>query len=670
MTYHLTIKLKAMKIFMKHYFTKRSTDDIKHIALRIFFKTTLLLIGVIVFNIEIAIGQNQQFVDNGSCDNRIGNFNSLKTIPTLLRVGEILKLPDSHAFQPVFTKSKTSDLVMALSAYVPKNDSTTDGFLCVNNGITVTPNGTRSGGVYISNIMYNDTTKLWEADTLTSYIGGTSKNTSGAVTPWGTFISSENHEVDGGNLYLYNSEVDDNGYYKYGWQIEINPATTPVTSVKRYEMGRFRHENAAIHPNGKTIYQGDDAKDAENYFYKFVADNTGDLSSGKLYVYKAIETDENGVGTGRWLLLDNKGAGATEVAEDCDIDVTDSSFLTETNIWGSNNVKKQAACLGATSFRKIEDVEISPDGKIYFLDVVNKSTDIPAIIYHLEDTDIDGSDTDADPNKSTVNFLGVYIGGESENYQIETENGETLEVPKIENADSMEFDKEGNLYICQYASYGVMWQVSKDHIPTSPKITILAVAPKHCKFKGMTFSPDNRFMFLSLMLDSTNNSDSNTEELQDAVGNNIVFNQNMTVVIARKEHLGNISIIPGCMEAGACNFDDTVNVDDCSCIYPNSPCDDGNLNTLNDAYNQNCECEEVLCIENKTINENVTNSESLQNLYTSSNSIQTQVTTSDEADVVIYDNETVDLKSNHITLNKGFKVEAGACLNATIEPCQ
>jgi len=53
----------------------------------------------------------------------------------------------------------------------------------------------------------------------------------------------------------------------------------------------------------------------------------------------------------------------------------------------------------------------------------------------------------------------------------------------------------------------------------------------------------------------------------------------------------------------------------------------------------------------------------------SSESIETVITNSSVEDVIISNNESVDLKSNQITLNQGFKVEAGACLNVEIKPC-
>src|SRR5690606_7393626 len=51
---------------------------------------------------------------------------------------------------------------------------------------------------------------------------------------------------------------------------------------------------------------------------------------------------------------------------------------------------------------------------------------------------------------------------------------------------------------------------------------------------GMTFSPDNKFMFVSIQ----HPSGSNTTEMIDASGTPIIFNKETAIVIARKEFLG------------------------------------------------------------------------------------------------------------------------------------
>ena len=46
----------------------------------------------------------------------------------------------------------------------------------------------------------------------------------------------------------------------------------------------------------------------------------------------------------------------------------------------------------------------------------------------------------------------------------------------------------------------------------------------------------------------------------------------------------------GCLDSGACNYDATADVDDGSCAFPGSPCNDGNSLTTDDVYGTDCGC--------------------------------------------------------------------------------
>ena len=52
--------------------------------------------------------------------------------------------------------------------------------------------------------------------------------------------------------------------------------------------------------------------------------------------------------------------------------------------------------------------------------------------------------------------------------------------------------------------------------------------------------------------------------------------------------------IVGCMNAAACNYNADATESDGSCLFPGDPCNDGNDDTLNDMYNDSCECEGTL----------------------------------------------------------------------------
>ncbi len=51
-----------------------------------------------------------------------------------------------------------------------------------------------------------------------------------------------------------------------------------------------------------------------------------------------------------------------------------------------------------------------------------------------------------------------------------------------------------------------------------------------------------------------------------------------------------VEIVPGCIYPSACNFDSGANQDDMSCLFPGDACDDNNVTTGGDIYNDDCEC--------------------------------------------------------------------------------
>jgi len=80
---------------------------------------------------------------------------------------------------------------------------------------------------------------------------------------------------------------------------------------------------------------------------------------------------------------------------------------------------------------------------------------------------------------------------------------------------------------------------------------------------------------------------------------------------------------------------------------------------------------DVLCHADHTINTNINSSVVLDRVYTSSGTLETQSRkeTFGPVDVVVRKNETVEFRADHIKLQPGFKVDADALFNATIEPC-
>lgn len=88
-------------------------------------------------------------------------------------------------------------------------------------------------------------------------------------------------------------------YQNYNYMVEIDPKQA-VAIRKQYNWGRQPFEGGAVAPDNKTVYLGADA--TPGFFSKFVADEAGDFTVGKLYVYK----EDGGASVeDKWVEIDN-----------------------------------------------------------------------------------------------------------------------------------------------------------------------------------------------------------------------------------------------------------------------------------------------------------------------------------------------------------------------------
>jgi secreted PhoX family phosphatase len=97
-------------------------------------------------------------------------------------------------------------------------------------------------------------------------LSGTQVNCSGGATPWGTWLSCEEHSQ--------------------GQVWECDP-TGEAAAVARPAMGIFEHEAVAVDPGGRCVYLTEDH--ASGGFYRFTPDDYPDLAAGTLEVAKVGE---------------------------------------------------------------------------------------------------------------------------------------------------------------------------------------------------------------------------------------------------------------------------------------------------------------------------------------------------------------------------------------------
>ena len=194
-------------------------------------------------------------VNSGVASETIGNFNKHSFLnPNLIGWNDIGPLQDPNEFGVMIPAGMQCRLI-AQSGKKLSNSYIWHGS---PDGASVFPTD-NSGWVYVSNSELGDNdggvgvikfNKNGDIEDSYSILENSSRNCSGGVTPWNTWLSCEEHSK--------------------GIVWETSPIKNDTNYPKKREMlGAFRHEGAAIDPKSNFIYMTHD--DMDGYFYRFIS---------------------------------------------------------------------------------------------------------------------------------------------------------------------------------------------------------------------------------------------------------------------------------------------------------------------------------------------------------------------------------------------------------------
>lgn len=381
------------------------------------------------------------------------------------------------------------------------------------------------------------------ADTSGKHILGTMNNCANGETPWGTYLTCEENfngyfgatsdtKLDQ-NFARYGLKDKDWGYdwfkhderfdlskhpnepHRFGWVVEIDPMNPNSIPKKRSALGRFKHENAALMVNDDghvVVYLGDDERG--EHLYKFVSknryikgatSNLNLLADGTLYVAKFDGTEGELNGKGQWLELTWGKNGLTP----------ENGFPDQASVMIF--ARMAATQVGATTMDRPEWVAVHPDNKSVFCTLTNNKyrgvkENQPLNAANPREKNPYGhiirwQPSNGDHTSDSFEWDTYLLAGNPAVHKSGLMAGsDNINKDNMFNSpDGIGFDRSGRLWIQTdgqysnkdgFAGMGNNQMLCSD--PHSGEVRRFLTGPIACEITGLTFSPDNKTMFVGI----------------------------------------------------------------------------------------------------------------------------------------------------------------------------
>jgi len=372
---------------------------------------------------------------------------------------------------------------------------------------------------------------------------GTINNCASGQTPWGTYLTCEEnfHGYFGADEKTevtpeqkrYGIKPSDKRYqwskyderfdfgknpnepHRFGWVVEIDPMDPTSTPKKRSALGRFKHENAALVVNNDghvVVYLGDDERG--EHLYKFVSKGRYDannqkanrdlLEEGTLYVAKFSMDTVDGKGKGEWLELTHGKNALTK----------ENGFPDQASVMVFTRLA--ATVVGATTMDRPEWVAVHPNNKTVFCTLTNnkqrgkKSGQYvggpnPRIKNNYGQI-VRWNPSNGDHTSLEFDWDLYVLAGNPTVHKDAYAGSKNINASNMFNSpDGLGFDAAGRMWILtdgkytnkdDYAGMGNNQMLCSD--PETGEIRRFMTGPIACEVTGLTFSGDNKTMFVGI----------------------------------------------------------------------------------------------------------------------------------------------------------------------------